>query len=116
MYTRGFFLLTHQRGARAMYETLPLKIECKMDPVIIVGMHRSDTTMVAELLDRLGLFVGSKVQGDHEAVYFLDVNEELFKQVHAYWDNPQPMASFLAEPDAMEMSARCVRADVLSRM
>src|SRR4051794_20088380 len=96
-------------------QATPLRIDCRIDPVIILGMHRSGTTMIAELLDRLGLFVGTKVQGDHEAVYFLDINEELFTQIHAFWDNPQPVVSFFNEPRAVEMSARCVRTDILSR-
>ena len=31
-----------------------------LPPVIIVGMHRSGTTMLSQLLERLGLFTGEK--------------------------------------------------------
>ena len=86
------------------FQATQLRIDCQVAPVIILGMHRSGTTMIAELLDRLGLFVGTKVQGDHEAVYFLDINEELFTQIHAFWDNPQSVVSFFNEPRAVEMT------------
>jgi hypothetical protein len=40
-------------------------------PVIILGMHRSGTTMVTKLLEEVGLFVGDRLDENHEAVLFL---------------------------------------------
>lgn len=92
-----------------------LEIPCLHQPVILLGMHRSGTTMVAKLLDELGLFLGAQVQGDHEAVYFLELNDLLFKNVNATWDHPAGMLSFLPHEAAVEMSVRCLRGDLLSR-
>ncbi|CAN5387660.1 hypothetical protein BH10PLA1_BH10PLA1_03720 [soil metagenome] len=83
-------------------------------PIIILGMHRSGTTMVTELLDQLGLFVGTQVQGDHEATYFLSLNDKLLRRVNAAWDNPAPFRAFLASADAVEITTRCLRAEMLS--
>lgn len=93
----------------------PLAIACTVDPVILLGMHRSGTTMIARLLDELGLFLGAKVQGDHEAVYFLELNDLLFKNVNATWDHPAGMLAFLQHEAATRMSVRCLRGDLLSR-
>ncbi|MCC6422873.1 MAG: sulfotransferase [Phycisphaerales bacterium] len=93
----------------------PPAIACAVDPVILLGMHRSGTTMIAQLLDELGLFLGAKVQGDHEAIYFLELNDLLFKNVNATWDHPAGFLAFLPHESAVEMSVRCLRGDLLSR-
>ncbi len=84
-------------------------------PVIILGMHRSGTSMVSELLDELGLFVGKELQDDHESTYFLDLNEQLFARVGASWDRPLPVSDFLACEEAVRMSAAALTADLSGR-
>jgi len=71
--------------------------------------------MVSQLLDQLGLFVGRELQDDHESTYFLSINETIFARVGASWDNPLPMRYFLANPDAVQMTAGAVAADLSSR-
>ena len=48
-----------------------------LQPVIIMGMHRSGTTMLASLLEQLGLFIGTKKQENDESL-FLQVEEGLY--------------------------------------
>ena len=84
-------------------------------PVVILGMHRSGTSLVSELLDDLGLFVGHELQDDHESTYFLDLNEQLFSRVGASWDRPLPVLDFLAVPDAVGMTVDALAADLSSR-
>src|SRR3954469_18425300 len=84
-------------------------------PIILLGMHRSGTSLIARLLDELGLFQGAELQEDHESVYFLEVNDLLLKRIGASWDNPAPARDFLKDPKALDLTARCVRADILSR-
>lgn len=69
-------------------------------PVIIVGMHRSGTSMVTRLLERLGLFVGWRKQRDHEALFFLGLNEWLLSQCGGAWDHPEPIRHLIGNPDA----------------
>ena len=66
-------------------------------PVIVLGMHRSGTSLVVRLMERLGLFVGAKTQMDEEAVFFRRLNDWLFHQAGAYWDHPLPMLDLLAD-------------------
>ena len=84
-------------------------------PVVILGMHRSGTSMVSELLDDLGLFVGDQLQDDHESTYFLDLNEQLFSRVGAAWDRPLPVVDFLACDEAVRMTTAALVADLSSR-
>lgn len=57
-------------------------------PVIIIGMHRSGTSLVAGLLHRLGIFMGHRRDDNEESVFFQRLNQWLFSQAGAAWDNP----------------------------
>jgi hypothetical protein len=93
-----------------------MNFEAAAQPVILLGMHRSGTAMVARLLDHLGLFQGNELQEDHESVWFLEINDVLLERVNAAWDNPGPVKALLANPAAFELTARCLAADLSSKL
>ncbi len=71
-------------------------------PVIIIGMHRSGTSMLTMLLKELGLFVGKDLDPFklHESMYFISINDWLLYQSNASWDNVynyQFMDEFMVE-------------------
>ena len=49
-------------------------------PVIIIGMHRSGTTMITDMLRRLGLFVGNDLEENSESMFFINHNDWLLNQ------------------------------------
>ncbi len=92
-----------------------MALRCVRQPIILMGMARSGTTLLTDLLHRLGLFIGHKrIVVDQEAKYFVSVNDTLLKRVHGYWDNPAPMRAFLKEEDAVESTARRMEEDIRS--
>ena len=97
-----------------MYPSPYMQIPCLRQPVIILGMHRSGTTMITELLEQLGLFVGTSLQGDHEATYFLSLNDKILRRINGAWDNPSPILAMLRNADATDMTVRALRGDILS--
>ncbi len=66
-----------------------------VQPVILAGMHRSGTSLLTEVLDDLGLFVGRKLDENHEATFFLTINNWLMRQAGGAWDHPEPFTDFL---------------------
>src|SRR5581483_11820570 len=96
-----------------MQSRLPLATA--RQPVIILGMHRSGTSMISELLDQLGLFVGRQLQDDHESTFFLDLNDQIMNRVSAAWDWPAPILDFLECDEAMRMTAEALAADLQTR-
>lgn len=68
-------------------------------PIIIAGMHRSGTSVLTTILDDLGLFVGKKVDSNHEATFFVHLNNWLLRQAGAAWDYPEPFEEFLKYED-----------------
>lgn len=65
------------------------------DPVLLVGMHRSGTTLVARLMEDLGWFGGHHLEQNHEAVSFLELNDRLLARAHSSWDHPTPFLALL---------------------
>jgi len=72
----------------------------RRSPLIIIGMHRSGTSLVTRLLEMLGLFVGAKKDGNHEASFFHRINEWLIGQCGGSWEHPQPI-QYLLENEAI---------------
>jgi hypothetical protein len=92
-----------------------MALRCVRQPTILMGMARSGTTLLTDLLYRLGLFIGRKrIVVDQEAKYFVSVNDTLLKRVHGYWDNPAPMRAFLKLEDAVSSTVRCMEEDIRS--
>ncbi|HDP98477.1 MAG TPA: sulfotransferase [bacterium] len=58
-------------------------------PVIILGMHRSGTSIVARCLEQLGLFLGRQKDRNHEAWLFQRLNNWMLAQTNASWDRPE---------------------------
>jgi hypothetical protein len=86
-------------------------------PVLIIGMHRSGTSMLTSLLEGLGLFFGWRKEGNHEAIFFQGLNDWLLSQAGGAWDHPEPIRHLLAHDDAralvhdyLEFSVRAPRA------
>lgn len=57
-------------------------------PIIIMGMHRSGTSMITRMLQELGLFIGWDVNDEHEATFFLNRNEKILNIGGGSWHNP----------------------------
>jgi hypothetical protein len=77
----------------------------RYSPVIILGMHRSGTTMVTDLLEKLGLFVGDKKEVNNESLFFIQMNTWLLREANAAWDDPH---NFLFISDFFKQNAKRV--------
>jgi hypothetical protein len=93
----------------------PGPIDVLTPPVILLGMHRSGTSLIARLLDELGLFQGDELQEDHESTHFLEIDETLLKRAGATWDNPRPIRGFMENARAADLTVRCLHEDLSGR-
>jgi hypothetical protein len=64
-------------------------------PVIVIGMHRSGTSLVTQTLHSLGLFTGKERDQNHEALFFLKINQRLLSLFGGRWDYPAPVLNLL---------------------
>lgn len=60
-------------------------------PIIILGMHRSGTTMITELLEKMGLFVGDQKDDNCESLFFYKINKWAFRIGISKIDMPDNM-------------------------
>lgn len=70
-------------------------------PIIVIGMHRSGTSLVTSILQRLGVFMGYHLDPNNEALFFLQHNEWLLHLHQAAWDNIVPFQQALATNPAL---------------
>ncbi len=77
-------------------------------PVIIIGMHRSGTSLVSRLLEECGIFQGWDKDEHNESLFFQTVNENLFRQEGADWDNPEKLYKSLQAPDRLVLAVNYV--------
>lgn len=69
----------------------------RRDPIIVVGMHRSGTSLFARCLNALGVFVGRADEGHEEDVWFRELNSWVTAQCHAGWEEPNPVRYLLEQ-------------------
>jgi len=68
-------------------------------PVILVGMHRSGTSLTARILQSLGVDMGPDAsRANHESRSFLMRNRLLLTATRAEWDYPRPFLDALGDP------------------
>lgn len=60
-------------------------------PLILLGMHRSGTSLVSRLLSDVGVFMGRKLSRDAEAVYFQKINRRIFNARDVRWGYVDPL-------------------------
>jgi len=76
-----------------------IRLPLRTDPVVVLGMHRSGTTLLTVILSRLGIFMGHKLQVTHEPIFFRDLDNELLSCAHAAWDMPLNVSYLLESED-----------------
>lgn len=73
------------------------------DPVLVLGMHRSGTTLIARTLARLGVFMGADLDPNHEANAFQALNQFVLAQAGARWDHPEPAEALLERAELRDL-------------
>ncbi len=78
-------------------------------PLLVIGMHRSGTSLVTRMLDALGVFVGADLERNHESRWFMGRNEAVLRLAGATWDRPAPIDALLVDPVRREHAAAMLR-------
>jgi len=85
-------------------------------PIVVIGMHRSGTRLVVDVLDKLGVFMGADRQADSESITFMLLNETILHQCGAFWSEPMAAHFLLAEPEAQAQLAASALAELDSQL
>ena len=100
--TRRLFRLDgcQDQTSSSTFSQEPVLKDSMNPPVIIIGMHRSGTSLVARLLDALGLFLGKYKDENHEARLFISINDWFLRIAGGAWDNPNAIDRLLNNHEA----------------
>lgn len=80
-----------------------------MKTLVVLGMHRSGTSMVGGVLARLGVNMGENYYegkisanplGFYEDLDFLELNKEIIKKAGGSWHNPPAESSILSQEES----------------
>ncbi len=78
-------------------------------PIIIIGMSRSGTGMLAKMLEDLGLFIGKSKDRNNEALFFIDLNMWLLEQSSGGLENPKSIRYILEDREVRTLFADFIR-------
>jgi hypothetical protein len=78
-------------------------------PVIVIGMHRSGTTMVTRVLEQLGVFMGADLIHNAESPFIVGLNDWLLWQGSGAWDRPESFKTVLEHPPVEDMALDYLR-------
>jgi len=71
-------------------------------PLIILGMHRSGTSLAVRLLTGVGLHLGSHLSRDAEAVFFQKLNRRIFQAVGVKWGYIDPLIEAMGSQEFID--------------
>ena len=77
----------------------------KSIPVWLIGTHRSGTTMLSIVLDKMGCNMGWRKDRNNESTFMQKENNRLLKVANCNWDNPSNFRWFLERPDLCQIEA-----------
>lgn len=92
----------------------PLERLLAHPPVILVGMHRSGTSLLVRLLEQLGLYLGYD-QGttNAESRHFQRLNKRTLRAAGGGWNDPEPVLDALQSDAFVERWAAHYRTHIM---
>lgn len=73
-------------------------------PIIIIGMHRSGTSLVSRILEKNGLFLGANKDPNNESYFYMELNKWLLQQCGGRWDEPLPFCKLLTNNELCSLN------------
>jgi hypothetical protein len=83
-------------------------------PVILLGMHRSGTSLMTRLLVDLGFHMGHRLSRDAESVFFQRLNRRIFRAVGVKWGDVGELLDMMDSEAFVERQAHAVETWLLN--
>ncbi|QGM20938.1 sulfotransferase [Spiribacter sp. 2438] len=69
-----------------------------LPPVIVIGMHRTGTSLLTRILQSFGFFMGRRSTRNEECPFTNALNAWVFHQANATWERPAGVDTLLSHP------------------
>ena len=66
-------------------------------PIVILGMHRSGTSLLTDILIKAGIHFGDVLENNRESLFFLRINEKILKKCNSTWNDPYRFDAFIKD-------------------
>jgi len=83
-------------------------------PTIIVGMHRSGTSLLSRMFTDMGIHMGVWLSRDAEAVFFQKINRQIYAKAKAHWAEPESILEAMNNPAFVNEMAEFAREKLTS--
>ena len=83
-------------------------------PFVVIGMHRSGTSLVSRILDQSGIFMGLDLQSDHESKFFIGLNKWIYENAGADWARPAALEELIDYEPAKKQVEQYLRTRITS--
>ncbi len=83
-----------------------------MPPLIVLGMHRSGTSLVVRLLTSIGVHMGHRLSRDAESIFFQKLNRRIYSGVGAKWGYVARLIQAMRSQHFLEHQTSAMRAAV----
>jgi len=82
----------------------------KLTTVVLLGMHRSGTSVTMSILEKLGVHIGDDILGENDSnplghfedIDFINLNDKILKAAGGDWDNPPTQEKILEVSELFE--------------
>ncbi len=85
-----------------------------MQPIILLGMHRSGTSLATRLMRDLGIHMGSWLSRDAESVFFQRLNRRIFAAADVRWGVVEPLVEAMRSDAFVERQAEAMQQALLT--
>lgn len=83
-------------------------------PILILGMHRSGTSLLTGILREAGIYLGWRVEENLESRFHLRINEWLLRCCGGSWAFPSPIQSFITNKSFMTTATKILEHELKS--
>lgn len=80
----------------------------KTQPLIIIGMHRSGTSLIVRLLNDLGIHLGVKLSRDAESIFFQKINRRIYQSTGSNWGNIDALLASMEDENFIQKEVETV--------
>lgn len=81
----------------------------KFEPIIVIGMHRSGTSLLSSLLKGAGVHMGAQLSSHVESLFFQHINRSILSRYKSRWDDVEEIVTALKQPAILMKEANHVR-------
>ncbi|MCD4653834.1 sulfotransferase [bacterium] len=87
-----------------------------LSPLIILGMHRSGTSLITRLLADCGIFPGRKLSINAESIFFRNINEKIYRCVGATWSYINPICEAMESNEFVSNQVKMIKTHLFDSM